>query len=129
MSVSCRSTICFWSASYLSPRDPINQRSGSRTLRCHVFLLVVNERCLVFISLCLFGFIFSCISTELIFPNYHARPTKGGFYMVLQKARCSVGLFGHLIPVGLSFKCHSLRDIVELPTLTVTDRYEMDSII
>ena len=129
MKVSCRSTICFWSASYLSPRDPISPRSGSPTLQCHVYLPAGNECCVVFISPYLFGFIFSCISTELIFPNYRNRPTKGGFYVALHRARCSVGLFGHPISAGLSFKCHSLRDIVELPTLPGTDRYEMDSII
>ena len=31
--VSCSSTICSWSISYLSPRDPSNQKSGWRTLR------------------------------------------------------------------------------------------------
>ena len=46
--VSCISTICFWSASNLSPKVLSNRRSGSQTLRWSV--RAENERRIVFTS-------------------------------------------------------------------------------
>ena len=50
--VSCSSTICSWSISYLYPKDPSNQRSGWQTLRPHVSPRTGDKQRFVFLAPC-----------------------------------------------------------------------------
>lgn len=50
--VSCSSTICTWSISYLSPKDLSNQKSGWRTLRPHVSVRAGDKQGFVFLAPC-----------------------------------------------------------------------------